>query len=276
MEEKLTEKYTWQKTNVAEEVHSKRTATSAAGFFTPYLQPGMRLLDCGCGPATITVGLAPLIAPGEVIGIDQDATLVAKAQANAAGANVTNIRIETGNVYDLPFPDESFDAVWAHALLEHLNDPIAALREMQRVLKPGGVLGVRELDLDSTLIAPELPAMQHHLALWIRLTQENGGDTQIGKKLGGMLLATGYERVILSATVDHFGMLVRNQSTSNENTVAALGALISRFAERNYATEAELTAMRQALADWEKSPESLYLAMRCEAIGYKPGESNGN
>ncbi len=234
-------------------------ATNAASFFTPYLQPGMRLLDCGCGPGTITVGLAPLVAPGEVIGIDQDATLVAKAQTNATAANLTNVRIETGNVYDLPFPDNSFDAVWAHALLEHLKDPIAALREMQRVLKPGGVIGVRELDLDSTLIAPALPAMQHHLALWIRLTRENGGDTQIGKKLGGLLLATGYERVTLSAAVDHCGMMVRNPSTTNENTVAALGALISRFKDREYATEAELAAMRQALADWEKSPESLFL-----------------
>lgn len=136
-----------------------RTAANVGGFFTPFLRLGMRLLDCGCGPGTITVGLAELVAPGEVIGIDASADLIATAQGNAARASVRNAAFQTGDVYSLPFADDSFDAVWVHALLEHLHDPVAALAEMRRVLKPDGIIGVRELDLDSLLIAPESPTM---------------------------------------------------------------------------------------------------------------------
>lgn len=79
-----------------------RTATDFAGFFLPYLQPGMRLLDCGCGPGTITIGLAAAVAPGEVVGIDLEAAQINLAQTQAAQANVTNARFEVANVYELP------------------------------------------------------------------------------------------------------------------------------------------------------------------------------
>ena len=75
------ESYTWRDTNVAQEVHGVRTAANVGGYFTPLLRPGMCLLDCGCGPGSITVGLAELVAPGEVIGLDANADLIAAAQA---------------------------------------------------------------------------------------------------------------------------------------------------------------------------------------------------
>jgi ubiquinone/menaquinone biosynthesis C-methylase UbiE len=137
------ENYTWRDTNIAQEIHGVRTATNVGGFFTSFLRSGIRLLDCGCGPGTITVGLAELVAPGEVTGIDASADLIASAQGNAARAGLSNATFQTGNVYSLPFADDSFDAVWAHALLEHLHDPVAALAEMRRVLQSGGIIGVR-------------------------------------------------------------------------------------------------------------------------------------
>src|SRR3712207_1758805 len=113
-------------------------------FERVHLPPGGRLLDVGFGIGTITVGFADLVATGEVIGIDVEPTQLERAQALAIERRVTNVRFEVADVYRLPFPDGSFDAAYANSLLQHLADPVAALREVHRVLRPGGVVGVRD------------------------------------------------------------------------------------------------------------------------------------
>jgi ubiquinone/menaquinone biosynthesis C-methylase UbiE len=263
------EHYTWCNTNVAKEIHGVRTAASVGGFFTPLLQPGMRLLDCGCGPGSITVGLAELVAPGEVIGIDANADLIATAQTAAANAGVANVTFQTGDVYRLPFDDNEFDAVWVHALLEHLADPPAALAEMHRVLKPGGIIGLRELDLDSMIIGPESPALTHVFELWIRLTRENGGDTQIGKKLPRLLNAAGFRDAAFSATIEQHGRAMLQPFVPVETTINNMTALLGPFEARGYATAAECAEMRQALHDWGQHPEGIGAFARCEAIARK-------
>ncbi|HRJ43578.1 MAG: methyltransferase domain-containing protein [Caldilineaceae bacterium] len=269
MTENATENYTWRDTNVAKEVHGVRTAANVGGFFTPFLRSGMRLLDCGCGPGSITVGLAELVAPGEVIGIDASADLIARAQENAAIAGLSNATFQTGDVYSLPFADDSFDAVWVHALLEHLHDPVAALTEMRRVLKPGGIIGVRELDLDSLLIGPESPALVRFFALFIRLTRENGGDAQIGKKLAALLTAAGFQDVGMSATVEQSGLAARQPFVSAGVFASNMMALLEPFETRGYATAAEIAEMRQALTDWAQSPESILIGLRCDVLAHK-------
>src|SRR3712207_5430192 len=123
------ESYTQWGHQQADAHHATRTATAQAAFFLPYLREGMRLLDCGCGPGTITMGLAAMLGSGEVIGVDRDETALACARTAVAEQRLTNIRFEAGDVYQLPFPDGSFDAVFSHAVLEHLSEPVAALRE---------------------------------------------------------------------------------------------------------------------------------------------------
>src|SRR5512142_1845750 len=118
------EKYAWRDLPGKNAWFGLRQAESHAAFFTPYLSPGMRLLDCGCGPGSITCGLAGIVAPGGVVGID----LYAKALD--AAQSVSNVRFQAASVYELPFPDGSFDAVFSHAVLEHLAEPLKALAEM--------------------------------------------------------------------------------------------------------------------------------------------------
>src|SRR6185436_3740511 len=105
------------------------------------LKPGMRLLDCGCGPGGITVGLAQRVSPGEVIGVDVGGAQLEHARERASTAKVSTTFREA-SIYSLPFLDAEFDAVFSHALFEHLPEPLQALAEIYRVLKPGGCVGL--------------------------------------------------------------------------------------------------------------------------------------
>jgi ubiquinone/menaquinone biosynthesis C-methylase UbiE len=94
----------------------KRTAAKHAAFFTPCLRRGMRVLDCGCGPGTITLDLGNLVSPGQVVGIDLEPTQLRSAQ-NRSRQQGINAWFGVASVYDLPFADGQFDAVFAHARL---------------------------------------------------------------------------------------------------------------------------------------------------------------
>lgn len=153
-----------------------RTAANEGAFFLPYLRPAMRVLDLGCGPGSITLGLAEKVAPGEVIGVDLQPSQVAQAQALSAARGVMNVRFEVADVYRLPFPDGSFDAVFAHVVLMHLREPVRALAEMRRVLRPGGIVGVRDCDWGGRIHAPATALLEQWYALTVRIRQRNGGD----------------------------------------------------------------------------------------------------
>ena len=124
------------------EVHTRRTAEKQAGWFLPCLEPGMTLLDCGCGSGSITVGLAKAVEPGQVTGIDISEIEIERCRKRAAENGITNIRFDVGNLYQLDYSDKSFDAIFSHNVLEHIPEPNRAIEEMHRILKPGGVIGI--------------------------------------------------------------------------------------------------------------------------------------
>jgi ubiquinone/menaquinone biosynthesis C-methylase UbiE len=133
--------------------HRWRTAENSAGYLLPSLRPGLDLLDVGCGPGTITVDLAARVAPGRVVGIDVSAEPLVEAR-EAAGRAGVEVTFEVGDVYALAAADASFDVVHAHQVLQHLTDPVAALREMARVCRPGGVIAVRDVDYGAFITHP--------------------------------------------------------------------------------------------------------------------------
>src|SRR5262245_18403455 len=115
--------------------HAQRTAEEAAAFLLPELRPGMRLLDVGCGPGSITRGLAERLALGEVIGLDPSKETIEGARRDAAARGLGNLHYQDGSVYQLPFPDSSFDVAYAHQVIQHLRERRAALAEMLRVVR---------------------------------------------------------------------------------------------------------------------------------------------
>jgi ubiquinone/menaquinone biosynthesis C-methylase UbiE len=135
--------------NIAEQVYlEKRSAEVEAAFLLHNLRRGFDLLDCGCGPETITIGLAEAVSPGRVTGIDMEKTQIEKARELAAQRGLTNIQFEVCNLDEMPFPDASFNVVFANAVFEHLSDPLRVLGEIHRVLKSGGIIALRDADLD--------------------------------------------------------------------------------------------------------------------------------
>lgn len=169
----------------------QRAAETHAGFVLPQLRPGWRLLDAGCGPGTITLGLARAVAPGQVAGIDIEDVQFANAREQAQREGLP-VEFRKASVYELPFQDRSFDAIFSHALLEHLSDPGVALAEMHRVLKPGGLIGMRAGDLGGLLIDAASQGPAHALEAYIEKQKSDSKDPNVGRKLGRLLRKAGF------------------------------------------------------------------------------------
>ena len=178
----------------------KRSSNQEAAFLLPYLKPGMSLLDCGAGPGTITIGLAQAISPGKAIGIDVSEADIERARDHARDLNVSNLSFEVASIYRLPFADNTFDAVFIHAVLGHLNEPSQALAEAYRVSKPNGVIGVREVDASGDLVAPANADADWLRELFLRVWQINGGNPYLGKSLRGLLRRAGFTNANASAS----------------------------------------------------------------------------
>lgn len=249
---------------------SKRSAAKEAGFFLPHLQPGMNLLDCGCGPGAITLDLAKIIAPGQVVGIDIEDTQFEIGRANALEQGISNVSFETGNIYDLSFPSESFDAVFAHAILYHLNDPRLALTELYRVLKPGGVIGIRDTDQGGNIMTPLNPILDKANDLVYRAWQTKGGNPSFGRSQRAILREVGFVNVEASASYDSYGTTAAVQAFGDHMAEQiVLPRLINIITEQGWATQAELEEMSVARKAWGQHPDAFLGIARCEAVGWK-------
>jgi len=244
--------YTCGYSSASMQIMASRTAEVHAKFLLPHLRPGMRVLDCGCGPGSITVGLAKAVAPGEAVGIDLEPTQLDLARAHAAEQAVTNVRFEVDNIGALSFLDGEFDAVFGHTILMQFQDPMPALAEVRRVLKSGGVAGFREPIFSSNLAEPPDSAQDQLWKLFGRVLAYNGGDIDIGRRLPRLLQSTGFGRLTMSA------------SFSGGWTPEAKRAFYERYAE--LCDEADF--IKQAIAlGWIGSdvPATMMATLRAEA-----------
>ena len=180
-----------------------RSAEENAEFFLEHLQPGMHVLDLGCGPGSITVGLAAAVAPGETIGIDIEPSQVELGQENAASRGLANCRFQVASVYELPIADHTIDAVFGHTILMQFSDTGPVLGEVKRVLKPGGLVGFSEIDIGASLFHSEESAQRDVLFILRRSIFHNDGNPDIGRSLPGVVANAGFEIISTRATYNY-------------------------------------------------------------------------
>jgi len=247
-----------------------RRAQEWIGFFLPYLKPGFTVLDCGCGVGSITLDIAEQVGPGQVIGIDIDRSQLEIARANAKERELTNVSFEQGDVYSLRFDDGSFDAVLAHTLLIHLDDPLRALRVFHRLLKPGGVVGVSDDDWDTIVFSPENPFIPKFIKLILQVMQYNGGNPFYSRHLRGLLLEAGFKKTVgYAVAADHYGWLEETQRAAAVICgVVQSPDFANLVIDQGWATQAELDEMVDGIKQWGERPDAFLALMYCAAVGW--------
>ncbi|MFP6594673.1 MAG: class I SAM-dependent methyltransferase, partial [Dehalococcoidia bacterium] len=228
-----------------------RDADREAAFFLPFLKPGMTLLDAGCGPGSITYGLAMHAAPGEVTGIDLDSARIETASRDIREAGVDNISYQVADVTNLPFEDDHFDAVFANGLIEHLSDPGVGINELLRVLKPGGVIGVRSSDWGVALLHPDTEGLRDSIGLRNHWQRHRGGHPNAGRHLRELLLLAGFLDVNADATAESHGTDAGTaEGVAYMLSILGNPELAAAAREKEWSTAHEIERMRQAWTDW--------------------------
>ncbi len=248
-----------------------RQAARQAAFLLPHLHPGQTLLDVGCGPGALTINLAEYVAPGRVVGVDLVPAQMRAGELLAIERGLDEVTFAGTSAYALPFARDQFDVVFAHALLYHLPEPRRALAEFWRVLKPGGLLAVRDFDTGGSILEPSSNMLRRADALYDQVLAAGGGDPSMGPKHRALLLAAGFEDIQLSASYDNYN--TPDVTTRTGDYLAEL-YLRADFADtaigQGWATPEDLQAMARAWSAWGRAPGAYSARRRREALARKP------
>ncbi|UED87225.1 methyltransferase domain-containing protein [Streptomyces profundus] len=247
--------------------HRWRTAENSAAYLLPELRPGQALLDIGCGPGTLTADLAGRVAPGPVTAVDHAPGILAAARAEAESRGLTDIRFATADAHALAFDDDSFDVVHAHQVLQHLPDPVRALREMRRVCRPGGVVAVRDADYAAMTWFPEHRGLDTWLERYRRVARAEGGEPDAGRRLFAWARAAGFGEITPTASAWCFadeadrawwsGLWAERTTATPFADLALLGG---------HATTEDLHATATAWHTWGTDPDGWFLVPHGELL----------
>ena len=234
--------------------HRLRTAENSAAYLLPLLKPSDHLLDIGAGAGTITADLADRVARVTATEIGIEELKLTRATAKARG--VTNMDFRRADIHALEFDDAVFDVVHAHQVLQHVADPVQALREMVRVTKPGGIVAVRDSDYAGFCWWPQIPALDTWLELYRALARTNGGEPDAGRQLLSWAHAAGLEQVAASSSTwcystpaerDHWGGMWADRILNS--------AIAGQLIESGRATSNDLREISDAWKEWAASKD---------------------
>jgi ubiquinone/menaquinone biosynthesis C-methylase UbiE len=159
---------------------------------------GSRVLEAGCGVGAQTSILARNSAGAEIIAIDLSEASLAEAQNKFDSSGITNVSLMQTDIYMLPFETASFDHVFVCFVLEHLTNPIDALKCLKKVIKPGGTITVIEGDHGSVYFHPESRNAHRAINCQIALQAREGGNALIGRELYPLLTKAGFRNCRVS------------------------------------------------------------------------------
>lgn len=247
------------------------TADVKAAYLLPHLRPGLRILDFGCGPGAISAGLAKAIAPGELHGVDMEESQADLARSVAKANGLDNATFHVADVTKMPFEDSFFDVAHCHNVLMHIPDTDAALREVRRVLKPGGVIACREMIIGSSFTHPEFGVIRHAWEMFEDLLAADDGHPQMGRDLKNRIVEAGFDNTLATASIDTFCTptdiefvyrLIKGWFLSPEITEAAIkyGAATAKLRQE----------ISDAYDEWRVHPGAFLGVAYGEVIANKP------
>ncbi|MER5771496.1 methyltransferase domain-containing protein [Streptomyces sp. NPDC001985] len=247
--------------------HTWRTAANSAAYLVGELRPGMRVLDVGCGPGTITADLAELVPGGWVTGVDREPGIVERAREFAAGRGLGHTGFAVADVNELGFPDDSFDVVHAHQVLQHLGDPVRALREMRRVCRPGGIVAVRDADYGAFTWFPGAPVLDEWLQLYHRVARASGGEPDAGRRLLSWARAAGFTDLTATASTWCYATPDERAWWSGlwaDRTTASSYAGLA--VDGGHTTTARLAAVAEGWREWGAHPDAWFMVPHGELL----------
>jgi ubiquinone/menaquinone biosynthesis C-methylase UbiE len=246
--------------------HRWRTAENSAAYLLPHLEPGQRLLDVGSGPGTITADFVELVAPGRVTALEaSDAALTLTLDELAArGLEADGL---VGDIHHLDLPDDSFDVVHAHQVLQHVGDPVQALREMRRLCKSGGIVAARDSDYPAFTWYPEVPELDEWLALYLQAARANGGEPNAGRFLLAWAHEAGFTEVEPSASAWCFATPDRRELWGGMWEARILESDIARqIVDQGLGTTADLERISAGWRRWTDDPDAWFATLLGEII----------
>lgn len=247
--------------------HRWRTAENSAGYLLPRLRRTDRLLDIGCGPGTITVDFAARLDAGHVVGLDEAADVLVAARREATDRGQDRVDFLSGNVYDLDFADHSFDVVHAHQVLQHLRDPVAALREMKRVCRPGGLVAARDADYAAMTWYPASPGLDRWLELYQQVARAGGGEPDAGRRLRSWALSAGFTAVEASASVwcfaSEYDVSWWSDSWADRVVESSFG---QQALDGGFADAEQLAQLAVSWRTWGAAPDAWFAILHGEVI----------
>lgn len=243
--------------------HTSRTAENSAAFLLPHLRADAKVLDVGCGPGTITISLAKYVAQGSVVGVDFSSEVVDQARKRLGDSWAPkNVSFEAGSVYELPFAEDTFDVVYAHQMLLHLEDAPKALREMRRVCKPGGLVACREGDWATTMLYPNSEALELWKTVAGQVFRSTGAEPDAGRRLIEWAMQAGFAADAIEYSsgsqtyagerdAPWWGQSWAQRASADDWTTKALATCL--------ATREQIAQIGPAWLQWSQCPHSVYV-----------------
>ena len=251
--------------------HRWRTAENSAAYLLPWLRSGMSVLDVGCGPGTLTADLAARVGPGTVVAIDTSAEVLDEARASCAERGVENVTLLHGDFRTAGLEAGSFDVVHAHQVLQHLRDPVGALREMARLARPGGIVAARDVDFTATTMAPEGPGLNRFRPVYLAVTRRNGAEPNAGRWLLRWAREAGLADVTYTSSTWTFATPVERAWWGELWAERFEASSLAKQAQSyGVATKEELAGISEGLRWWVAQPDGVFIVVHGEIIARPP------
>ena len=248
-----------------------RGAEVYAAFLLRHLRPDMAILDCGCGAATITIGLARAVPIGRVVGADLERDSFAAAHRYATSIGPNNLIFTVADGRHLPFHDAAFDAVLCHSVLETLADPAKVVTELRRVVKGGGLVGAAAVEYGGIILGGEHTAGPRRFydirqQLW---RAEGIAEPNMGRHLRGLFHQAGFGRVEALADYISYGTPDLVAAFARDRAKECRDRELSDTVIRHkIASAEELAHLGAVWEDWGQDPGAFFAFPWCRVLAW--------